>query len=493
MKRLLAALLLFVVAGCSTPAADKTDTFSVALQFPPRSAYAFDADDGALLMTLGVAETLTTVDDKAEPAPSLAVKWEQTGRTWRFHLRPGVTFHDGTPLTPAAVVTALTYIAKVSAPPRAIRGIGFQIAAAGAEAVDITTAQPDPVLPLRMSSGNLAVLAPAAYTKGQPAVIRTATGPYVLEEVQGADQAVLARNDHYWGTPAGARRVTVRYLTDPQSRALALQSGDVQFAEGLPDASLDQLRKAGAEVTSYPAARTIELLLNQSAPPFSDLRVRQAVTAAIDRPALASQVLNGAATPAADLFGPAVPWGVTTAPAGADVARAKQLLAEAGHPSLKVRLWTFPNRPELPLLATAIQAMLAKAGIEVEVSVGDYAAQEPKVLAGEFDMFLNSRSYLSDFADAASVLTSDYTCQGSYNIDHYCSPEFDGLVAGLSASESVPRRQAGFAKAAAMLTEDAAGVMIVHPANTAGQRGVTGFVPDPLGVRPVLPQLQPAG
>jgi peptide/nickel transport system substrate-binding protein len=88
---------------------------------------------------------------------------------------------------------------------------------------------------------------------------------------------------------------------------------------------------AGIQVQSYPAARTILLLMNQSAAPFSDVRIRRAVTAAIDRPALAAQVLNGAALPAADLFGPAVPWGVTKAPAGADLAEARRLLAEAGH------------------------------------------------------------------------------------------------------------------------------------------------------------------
>ncbi|MBL7259540.1 ABC transporter substrate-binding protein [Paractinoplanes lichenicola] len=492
-----ACLLLTALTACSggSPAATG-DSLAVALQFPPRSAYAFDADDGALLMTLGVAETLTTVDENAQPAPGLATEWTPTSspRTWRFTLRAGVTFHDGTPLTPDAVVTALTYISTVTAPPRAVRDIGFTVRADGADAVLISTKEPDPVLPLRMSSGNLGILAPSAYREGAaPAVTRTATGPYVLTEVNGADSATLSRNDAYWGPKAGAAKVTVRYVTDPQSRALALQSGDVQFAEGLPQASIAQVESAGASVQSYPAARTIELLMNQSAAPFDDVRVRRAVTAALDRPTLAAKVLGGAATPASDLFGSAVPWGATAAPPAADVATAKRLLAEAGKSALTVRLWTFPNRPEMPVLASAIQAMLGEAGIKVEVTVGDYAAHEPKILAGQFDMFLNSRSYLSDFADAASVLTSDYTCQGGYNIDHFCAPSFDKLIAGLSRTTDVGERQKVFAQAAKMLTEQAVGVMIVHPSNSAGSRGATGFVPDPLGVQPVLPKLRPAG
>ena len=490
-----AALLL---AGCGTGgggAPTPEGELAVAVAFPPRSGYAFDADDGALLKTLGVAETLTTVDDRVRPAPALATSWEQQGNTWRFTLRPGVTFHDGTPLTPDAVVTALSYVAGVEAPPRAIRGIGFAVAPNGPDAVRITTAEPDPVMPVRLSSGNLGILAPAAYAGGgAPDVLRSATGPLVLEEVNGSDSAVLVRNDGYWGEPAGSARVTVRYVEDPQARALAVQAGDVQFAEGLPQAQLEQVRSAGAEVVEYPVARTVPLQLNQSAPPFDDVRVRQAVTAAIDRPVLAEQVLAGGAAPASDLFGAAVPWGATTPPPGADVERATQLLAEAGYGPqnpLTVRLWTFPNRPELPVLANAIQAMLGAAGVRVEITVGNYEAQEPEVLAGRYDMFLNSRSYLSDFPDAASTLGSDYTCDGSYAIDQYCNPAYDALIDRLDGTVDPEQRQRLFTEAAELLSRGAVGVMVVHPLNTAVLRGATGFVPDPLQTDPVLPQLTP--
>ncbi|WP_410941607.1 ABC transporter substrate-binding protein [Pseudonocardia phyllosphaerae] len=494
----MAAVLL--LAGCGSSGAgggapDPAAPLTVALQFPPRADYAFDADDGARLATLGVAETLTTVDDAARPAPMLATSWQQQGNTWRFTLRPGVTFHDGTPLTPQAVVTALSYVAGVSAPPRSVRGIGFRVAADGPDAVKITTRAPDPVMPLRMSSGNLGILAPSAYAGGgAPKVLRTATGPYVLDSTQGTASAELVRNESYWGPKAGAARVTVRYVEDPQARALAIQSGDVQFAEGVPQAQLDQVRSAGAQVVEYPNARTVPLQLNESAKPFDDIRVRQAVTAAIDRPVLANQVLAGGAAPASDLFGSAVPWGATTPPPGADVERAKQLLAEAGYGPqnpLTVRLWTFPNRPELPTLANAVQAMLGAAGVKVEVTVGNYEAQEPEVLAGRYDMFLNSRSYLSDFPDAASTLSSDYTCGGSYAIDQYCSREYDALIKKLDGTVDPAQRQRMFTEAADLLTRDAVGVMLVHPRNTAVLRGATGFVPDPLQVKPILPQLTP--
>jgi peptide/nickel transport system substrate-binding protein len=491
-------VLALLLSACGGGASSGDGAVSVALQFPPRAGYAFDADDGALLTKLGVAEPLVALDRQGGPVPGLATAWTQDGTSWRFTLREGVRFHDGAPLDANAVVTALTYVLGRPAPPRAITDLGLRVTAEGPMTVRATTTTPDPVLPLRLSSGTTSILSPAAYATGQqPSPVDTATGPLRMTEIRGTEGATLERYDGYWGEKAAAARVDVRYVTDPQTRELALRSGDVGFAEGLPETSRAGLR-ADPEVTftEFPSARTILLQLNQSAPPFADVRVRRAVTAALDRTVLADQVLGGSALPASDLFGPAVPYGSTQAPPAADVAGAQALLAQAGFgPAnpLRVRLWTFPNRPELPVLAQAIASQLQAAGIATEITVGQYDAQEPEVLAGRYDMFLNSRSYLSDFPDAGGTLSSDYTCGGSYAIDRYCSPAFDALVAQLGTVSDPAARAQLSRQAAGMLVADAVGVPIVHPRNTAAEKGVTGFVPDPLDLRPVLPVLAPAG
>ncbi|WP_433799052.1 ABC transporter substrate-binding protein [Actinomycetospora sp. CA-084318] len=487
--------LLLSACGGAAPAGD--GTVSVALQFPPRAGYAFDADDGGLLTKLGVAEPLVALDRQGNPVPGLATAWVQDGTSWRFTLREGVTFQDGARLDANAVVTALTYVLGRPAPPRAITDIGLQVAAEGPMTVRATTTAPDPVLPLRLSSGSTSVLSPAAYATGQqPSPVNTATGPLRMTEIRGTEGATLERNDTYYGERAKAARVDVRYVADPQTRELALRSGDVGFTEGLPETSRAWLQAdPSVSFSEFPSARTILLQLNQSAPPFADVRVRRAVTAALDRNVLA-QVLGGSALPASDLFGPAVSYGATQAPPAADVPGAQALLAQAGYgPAnpLRVRLWTFPNRPELPVLAQAIAAQLQAAGVATDITVGEYDAQEPEVLAGRYDMFLNSRSYLSDYPDAASTLTSDYTSGGSYAIDQYRSPAFDALVAQLGTVTDTAARAQIYRQAAAMLVTDAVGVPIVHPRNTAAEQGVTGFVPDPLDLRPVLPALAPAG
>jgi peptide/nickel transport system substrate-binding protein len=374
--------------------------------------------------------------------------------TWRFVLRPGVTFHDGTPLTPAAVVTSLSYVAGVQAPPRALKGIGLTVTEDGPNAVRVATASPDPILPLRMSSPNAVILASSAYAGGAPGVIGTGTGPMRLTATEGVQRAVLERFDGYWGGRASLARVTATFVGDPAARALALRAGDVDIALGLPESSLLEFSAdSGFAEQTVAAPRTVSLLMNQSAAPFSDLRIRQAVARAIDRTALAGQALAGSALPASEVFGPAVAWGAQGPAPAPDVEGARALLAQAGHGPdnpLQVRLWAIPTRPELPTLATAVQGMLCDVGIDAQIEIGEYETQEPELLAGRYDMYLLSRNYLIDVPDAAGALQSDFTCDGSYNLNHYCSPAFDALIATLGTTTDVAARQDVFRRAAQM-------------------------------------------
>jgi peptide/nickel transport system substrate-binding protein len=482
--------------GGGTPVPD--GELRIAAQFSPRSGYAIDTDDAFILTQLGATEALTSATADGQVRPALAESWTQVDPlTWRFVLRPGVTFHDGTPLTPAAVVMSLSYVAGVSAPPRALRGLGLTIAEDGANAVRVTTAQPDPILPQRMSSPNAVILASSAYTGGAPSVIGTGTGPMRVTSIEGAQRILLERFDGYWGGRPALARVAATFVDDPAARALALRAGDVEIAQGLPESSLLEFSAgSGFDEQTVAAPRTISLLMNQSAPPFSDLRIRQAVARAIDRTALAEQALAGSAIPASDLYGPAVAWGAQDPPPAPDVEGARALLAQAGHGPdnpLQVRLWTYQTRPELPTIATAVQAMLREAGIDAEIQIGEYSTQEPELLAGRYDLFLLSRSYLTDVPDAGATLKSDYTCGGSYNMNHYCSPAFDSMVATLGTTTDIAARQDVFRAAARTLVDDAVGVPLVHSQENAVSQYVVGYTIDPLAKQLVTPRLAVTG
>lgn len=119
-----------VACGGAEPA--QSAQLTVALEFAPKAGFAIDTDDAFVLSKLGVTETLVAPAPDGTVAPRLATSWTQVDpRIWRFELRDGVTFQDGTPLTPDAVVTAVTYVTSVATPPRSVKGLGLRAAADG--------------------------------------------------------------------------------------------------------------------------------------------------------------------------------------------------------------------------------------------------------------------------------------------------------------------------------------------------------------------------
>ena len=172
------------------------------------------------------------------------------------------------------------------------------------------------------------------------------------------------------------------------------------------------------------------------------------------------------------------------------------MLAEAGYgpgKPLTLRLWTYPARSELPTLATAVQAMLKAEGIETSIRVAEYNTLETDVLAGRYDLFVLSRSYLTDIPDAAGFLSSDYSCTGSYNLDRYCSPTFGTLLGSLTQTPDPAQRQQIFRAAAKQLNQDVVGVPLVASQARVGMRNVIGFAPDPQEHYLLTPQLARTG
>jgi ABC-type transport system substrate-binding protein len=148
------------------------ETLRLALSFPPRAGLSVYSDDAFLLSRLGVTETLVRSNSSGDAEPLLATSWEQiTGTTWRFTLRKGVTFQDGTPLDAVSVVNALTKSATSATPPRALRGVGLGLSVIDSTTVEVTTTRPDPLLPLRLSSPGSAILSAGAYKTTVPSPI----------------------------------------------------------------------------------------------------------------------------------------------------------------------------------------------------------------------------------------------------------------------------------------------------------------------------------
>ncbi len=476
----------------TTTVATKASLLRVALAFPPRAGLSVYSDDAFLLSRLGVTETLVRANASGDTQPQLATSWEQiTPTTWQFSLRPGVSFHDGSPMDSAAVANAINKSATSSTPPRALRGTGMVVKAIDPLTIEVSTTKADSLVALRLSSPGSAILSTSAYKSAVPSPIGNATGIYSIDKYTPDQRIELKANTKHWDRPPSIGLVEARLIADPAARVAALRAGEIDLAEGVPAAQLDTVRKdANLKVLIYDLPRTTAIYLNHSQAPFNSLPARMAIDKAIDRNALATSLLEGAALPAAGYFGPAVAWDPDVVVPKVDLGEAKRLADKANFPK-KIRLWTYPARAELPELAIAIKDMLGKADIDVEITVAEYGTLEPDVLGGRYDMFLLSRSYTVDVPDPAAYLASDFTCTGSYNLNRYCDKRFDNDVLGLATQSTRSARVRTFVAAAQDLDLNVTGVPILHDrARIAHSQRLTGLVADPLEQRLVTSELR---
>jgi peptide/nickel transport system substrate-binding protein len=466
---LLALLLVPALTGCfasdgSGGSGDDTTDGSrlrVALAFPPAENLSPYGADATILSRLGVTEGLTSLDANGAAAPALAASWQrENDRSWLFTLREA-TFQDGTAVTPTAVAAALTHAARAEPAPAALSGVTLTAKAEGATGVRITTKDPDPALPLRLSSPSLAVLSAKAYAKANRVdPVGHATGPFELTKVMGATAATLDRYDDYWGGRAQASGIDVKFVADGTARASALRTDQVDLAEAIPVAQAATLDKGLRKTTA--TTRTTSLQLNTATGAFKDAGLRAAAREAVDTAALAKGVYEGYADAGTGLYGPAVTWaeGKRVAPVG----RAKATDPDG----TKITLATYDNRPELPEVAQVLKQQLEKAGFEVTLEVREYSRLESDALAGRFDAFVGARNSLLDTGDPVSVLASDYTCDGSYNLALLCDKGVDQSVKKAEGiADTAKRQDAAMAAEARILGTDAV-VPLVH------QRIITG-------------------
>ncbi|WP_330286605.1 ABC transporter substrate-binding protein [Streptomyces sp. NBC_00576] len=480
-RRLLVGLLLSpLLTGCFASGGDDSDSSSdagsgsrlrVALAFPPAENFSPYGADATLLSRLGVTEGLTALDANGSAAPALAESWtRKDDRTWLFTLREA-TFQDGTGVTAANVAAALTLATQTKPEPAALTGVTLTAKAAGDGRISVTTAEPDPVLPLRLSSPGLAVLAPKAFAKkGAVDPVGTATGPFELTKTTGTTAATLDRFDDYWGGRAQSVGIDARFIADGTARTNALRTGQVDIAESIPVAQAASLDEETRRETA--TARTTSLHLNTRSGVFKDPKLRAAARAAVDTSALADGVYEGHADAGQGIYGPALTWaeGKRVQPTG----RAKAAAAPDG---ASVTLATYDNRPELPEAAQVLKQQLEKAGFRVTLEVREYSRLESDLLAGKFDAAVAARNTMLDTGDPVSVLAGDYTCDGGNNLSLLCDQKVDQAVAKAEGTEDTAERQDAVMAAEALILGTDAVVPLVH------QRIITGVDAGVQGVR----------
>ncbi|WP_409522866.1 ABC transporter substrate-binding protein [Nitrincola sp. MINF-07-Sa-05] len=425
MKKIRSKLLLALT--CSScllfsamlPAQPSNDTLSISGPFeftnldPSQSGYIYTR--------MQIVETLVDVEADGTLKAGLATAWEISDDLleWRFQLREQVLFHDGQLMDAASVANSLTRALEKHGP---LSNAPIESIQTDADQVVIRLQQPYNLLPAVLANYANVILSPAAYLADGSVEQLLGTGPYQLSSFQPPHKLGVSRFDQYWGGKAAISHA--EYLTGHrgESRVLQARSGQADIAFTLDPASLNMLnREQHVAVHSDLIPRTILLKINSGHPFLEPVEARQALSLALDRSGIARAVLRVPGSEANQLVPSSLgDWYLDDLPATTqDQQLALELLASLawtpGPDGVLTRnderfaltLITYADRPELTVVATAIQAQLAEIGIEVNVSITNSSAIPAGHQDGSLEMALIARNY-GFIADPLGVMIADF-------------------------------------------------------------------------------------
>lgn len=355
-----------------------------------------DAELGLYPLNTTIYEPLVRLSTDYRPEPLLATRWElRTPTTWRFHLRQGVRFHDGSPLTAEAVRWTMERMAH--------RGSGSTgIAPGSTRVVDDSTVDVTPVFPNRRLPEQLAhpvysIMAPGSDPNHRP----VGTGPFRFVEYRPADHITVARFDGYWGGRALLPGINFRFVPDPATRVLSLRAGESDVVEEFPREVRDS-RVVRSPVSGYEA---LDVTIHGQHPYdlASELAIRRAIAAAIDRVRISRDVWSGAADPTPTVVPAAALGAFAPRIRGAvyDPAAARAILDSAGWrvgpDGIRIRrgrrleltlVVGFPNPYIHRPMPELVQSALRGIGIDLRiVLVPDDAAYQARIRAGQGDLW----------------------------------------------------------------------------------------------------------
>jgi peptide/nickel transport system substrate-binding protein len=423
-----------------------------------------------------IYEPLVRHNRKLENEPGLAASWQQLSPTvWRFHLRPGVLWQDGSKLTADDVVFSFKRITSKTSQKSDVMGSIKEMRRVDDETVDVETKGPDPILLSEMTQ--MVVMSKAwceANNAVDPAIVGTTdnvalrqamgTGPFKLLSREPDRRTVLVKNPGWWDKPEhNLDRVEFNVISSAPTRVAALLSGEMDMIYSVPTQDAERIAHTpGLKIIESPELRTIFLGMDESRPellfstvkgknPFQDKRVREAFALAIDENAIARVVMRGQAKPTWEMWGQGINGfnpALNVRPK-VDLAKSKALLAEAGYPQGFGVTLDCPNDRYVndEAICTAIGSMLAKVGVKVNV----YARTKVKFFAD-----INYPNYKTSFYllgwtpatyDAHNALKSllETRAPGGHGLTNeggYSNAHVDDLIAKIGVELDAKKRLA---------------------------------------------------
>jgi peptide/nickel transport system substrate-binding protein len=449
-------------------------------------------------------------EGSTEIEPALATRWEMSadGLTWTFFLRPGVRFHDGTRLDAEAVFFSFARQMDLD-PPHPFHQVGgnypfwramgmddvvADIAAVDSLTVVFTLKKPSAPFLANLAMPFASVVSPTAVAAAGEDFFKhpVGTGPFRFVDWVKDDHITLAGFADYWGGKPALDRLIFRSIPENSVRFLAFTQGDLDGMDGIVPDDVAAIERDGRfTLLRQPGLNVAYVAMQCEKPPFNDVRVRRAVNHAVNREGIIHALYRGLGSVAAGPLPPTI-WGFHSqlTPYPYDPERARELLAEAGHPAgLETTLWTMvgprPYMPEPQKVAQAVQADLAQVGIRARIVTYEWGTYLDLVQHGKHDLCL--LGWTGDNGDPDNFLYAllDRDVASAYpstNVAFYKGEEMHALIMEAQRSLDHERRVACYVKAQEIARRDAPWCPLAHMTDViAFQRLVRGFTMHPTG------------
>jgi peptide/nickel transport system substrate-binding protein len=517
MKKVLFKNVLLTAALALVPSAGAA-TLVFGANGDPVSLESANITDGiSILVQRQIYDTL--VDFKngtTDPVPGLATSWKSNANAtqWTFTLRRNVRFHDGTPMNADAIIFNLSRWWDKAHPygfrdqGRTFEIVGELLGGYKGDAsaviknivkvndytVRVDLNKSSSVFPNVIGSGYFGIASPTAIRKdgakyGTPASKAVGTGPFIFQSWRTGDRVVLLPNKLYWGEKAKVDQLVIRSIKDASQRLNELKAGTIDFTNDLtPDALRSVQSDKNLVAVKRPSFNVGFVSLNNRNQYLKVAKVREALSMAINKKAIAEAFWNGLGVSNASFVPPVLAWANSSkVPSDYkfDPAAAKKMLADAGYPNgFSLDLWYMPvSRPYFPTpkpIAEAIAADLSAIGVKVNLKTEDWAKYlEDRNKEPGFDMYMIG--WTGDYGDPDNFYSAYYGPNASDDIN-WNPPELQKLLEQGRAATS----QADKAKAYAQIHE------ITYNANyripmvhsnplSAARTYLKGWVPSPLG------------
>jgi peptide/nickel transport system substrate-binding protein len=448
----LASVAVLGLSGCSVAnsdaAAPSTNTVRVVLGQEPPTLEACESNltSTGVVVRSNVTEPLIERNPKTgELEPKLATEWKATGdKEWTLKLREGVKFQDGTPFNAEAAAFTIDRAVNsklgCNVEGYVFGDVDLKVKAVNASTLTVTTPEPDPILPLRLSFLEVVPTSTSTTAKVREPI---GTGPYKIEQWDAGQKITLSTWDGYWGDKPAYAKAEYQWRSESSVRAAMVTSGEADVAMGLsPD---DNIGDLGVD---YPNNETVALRLDANAAPLNDIRVRQAINYAIDKEGIVNSLYQGKHKVAAQL----VPEGVVGHNSALkgwpfDLDKAKSLVAEAKADgvdtskqiSLVVRSAQFPKITEL---GQVLQEQLGQAGLNVKLKMletSQHLTYQVRPFPKDEGAVALMTQHGNQAGDAAFTVDQYMLSNGAQS--YFGTPEFDALIKKADAASGDERKK----------------------------------------------------